>query len=232
MLDFIKNWTVDIVILALFIVVTEMLLPKGRMKKYANLLTGAVLVIAIIEPVTGLFGKTFDFSYSHVAAAGSIDKKEIEKASLLFEEEQVKQTIRLYRKRVIEQIEHQAREVEGVKNARADVIINEDPGSPSFGEIKRIYIEAEISSDTGGDSSAYGRNGSGMPDGSGPSYDANPDLIRTPGIRDVEKIKIGSQDSRSAGTAIDRRLEERLSGHIADVFGINCENIIITQVVR
>ena len=36
---------------------------KRQMKKYANLLTGAVLVIAIIEPVTGLFGKT---SISHI----------------------------------------------------------------------------------------------------------------------------------------------------------------------
>ena len=161
MLEFIRNWTVNIVVLVMFIVITEMLLPKGRMKKYANLVTGTILVIAVIEPVTGLFGKPFDFSHSQAAASGRIDKKEIEAASLLLEEEQIKQTIRLYRDRLIEQIEYQAQEVEGVKDVKADVIINEDFNSPSFGEIKRIYIEAEVSGEPEGRSggSGAGRHG-------------------------------------------------------------------------
>ncbi|HEY8348583.1 MAG TPA: stage III sporulation protein AF [Clostridiales bacterium] len=232
MLEFIKNWTANIVVLVLFIVITEMLLPKGKVKKYANLMTGTILIIAIIEPVTGLFGKSFDFTFSQAVTAGSIDKKEIEKAGRMFEEEQVRQTIRLYRNRIIEQIEHQAREVEGVKDAKADVIINEDSSSPSFGEIKRIYIEAEVEGGPAGHNSTDNQDGSGAFGGSVPANDGAPDVVMVPGIREVERIRIGGLDGMKRKASVDRRLEERLSERIANAFGVNREHIIITQVAR
>lgn len=230
MLEFIKSWSVNIVVLVMFIVISEMLLPKGRMKKYANLVTGTILVIAVIEPVTGLFGKPFDFSHSQAAASGRIDKKEIEAASLLLEEEQIKQTIRLYRDRLIEQIEYQAQEVEGVKDVKADVIINEDFNSPSFGEIKRIYIEAEVSGEPEGRSGQDDRGGSTATSGGRSASGGKPDTVSIPGIREVDRIKIGDLSIMQAEQLIDKRVEERLSERITNVFGVSREHIIITQV--
>lgn len=232
MLEFIKNWTVNIVVLVLFIVITEMLLPKGRVRKYANLMTGTILIIAIIEPVTGLFGKSFDFTFSQVVTAGSIDKKEIEKAGRMLEEEQVKQTIRLYRNRIIEQTEHQAREVEGVKDAKADVIINEDSSSPSFGEIKRIYIEAEVEDGPVGHGSPDSQDGSGASVGSMPANDEDTDPVRITGIREVQRIRIGDQDGVQRKSAVDSKLEEQLAERIANAFGVSREQIVITRVER
>ncbi|NLP06796.1 MAG: stage III sporulation protein AF [Clostridiaceae bacterium] len=230
MLEFVKNWTVNIVILVLFIVITEMLLPKGKMRKYANLMTGTILVIAIIEPVTGLFGKPFDFSSSQTMAASAIDRKEIEKAGMLFEEEQIKQTVRLYRKRIIEQIEHQAQEVDGVEKAKADVIINEDYNSASFGEIKRIYIEAET--DAADHRDAGDRDSREIPAGKSSSDTEDLNLIKTPGIRKIDPVKIGDRRSMPEGTTIDKKLQEKLSERITNVFGVSREHIIITQVAR
>lgn len=230
MLEFIKSWSVNIVVLVMFIVISEMLLPKGRMKKYVNLVTGTILVIAIIEPVTGLFGKPFDFSHYQTAAAGRIDKKEIEAASIMFEEEQIKQTVRLYRDRLIEQIEYQAREVEGVKDAKADVILNEDHDSPLFGEIKRIYIEAEVGGEPEDRSGQDDRGGSVA---SGKSRSANgekPDPVSIPGIREIDRIKVGNQVNLPVEKVIDMKVEEKLSERIENVFGISREQIIITQV--
>jgi stage III sporulation protein AF len=211
LIGFIKNWAVNIVILVLFIVMTEMLLPSGRIKKYANLITGTVLIIAIIDPLMGLIGKNFDFSVSQTAAAMTMDKKEIEKAGKLLEEEQVKQTTELYRKKIIEQIEHHSREVEGVVDAKADVIINEDYESETFGEIKRIYVEAEID----------------RPGGQQPS---SADI---PAVEKVGMIRIGDREIREdQSTVDDSRLEAELADRIEYIFGVSRDNIIISQIQR
>ncbi len=237
MLEFIKNWTVNIVTLVLFIVMIEMLLPKGRIKKYVNLLTGTILIIAIIEPFTGFFGRSFDFSAYQTAAAGTMDRKEIEKAGRLLEEEQVKQTIGIYRNRIIEQIERQAKEVEGVRGARADVIINEDHQSVTFGEIKRIYIEAEAEGYTGDGTTGEGAGTGGEVPAVGlPSSDPDSSSlvdISTPGVERVERVSIGNRDSNKVDTpVIDARLAASLTERIEEVFGVNRENIIISHIQR
>ena len=144
MLEFLKAWAINIVTIVLFVVMIEILLPRSKMKKYVSLLTSTILMIAIINPIIGLFGQKFDFSLSQMSTARNLDKREIENASKLLEEEQIKQTIELYRNRITEQISQSAREVEGVKDAQADIIINEDYESANFGEIKRVYIMAVV----------------------------------------------------------------------------------------
>jgi stage III sporulation protein AF len=244
MLDFLKDWTINIVMLVLFIVIIEMLLPKGKMKKYVNLLTGTILIIVIIEPITGLFGKNFDFAASQAMASGNIDKKEIEKAGKLLEEEQLKQTLELYRKRIIEQITLSAEEVEGVKEAQADVIINEDPGSEYFGEIKRIYINAVME---GKDQDADGSTadmksaskGGTAPDGEDTNTGSIPsekdDIGKEAAItvERVENIKVGGLTWNDPDSVVyDAGLNRRLSDRIGEVFGVESENIIIKQIQR
>lgn len=236
MLEFVKDWTVNIVMLVLFIVIIEMLLPKGKMKKYVNLLTGTILIIVIIDPITGLFGKDFDFSASQTAAASNIDKKEITNASKLLEEEQVKQTIELYRSRIIEQIVQSAKEVDGVKDAEADIIINEDYDSEYFGEIKRIYINAVIK---GNDSAGRKAGSSGDNESSDPGSGTSDEDNGEKGVKDsvtvnkVESIKVGGLTRVGSGnTVFDASLNERLSKRIGEVFGVDKENIIIEQIQR
>ncbi len=219
MIDFIKDWTVSIVMLVLFIVMIEMLLPQGKMKKYVNLLTGTILIIVIIEPIVGLLGRDFDFSASQTAAAESIDRKEIEKAGKLLEEEQMRQTVELYRSRIIEQIEQNAMEVEGVKDVEADIIINEDYQSEYFGEIKRIYIKAVV----GNDSIESSNNGSKK----------NNAKIDKMTITNVEGIMIDNRTKDvNSSMVFDAELNGRLSRRIAEVFGADIEDIIIEQIQR
>ncbi len=215
MTDFFKNWTINIVMLALFIVIIEMLLPGGKMKKYVGLLTGTILIIAIIEPIIGLFGKSFDFSAAQTTTAGIISRKEIEQAGKLLEEEQLRQTVELYRGRIIEQIEYFAAEVDGVADAQADIIINEDPDSENFGQIKRIYINAvlDIGEQAGESNSAGGRT-----------------AIK---IEKIGSINTGGAVREDSGSTVyDQGLERRLSERISEVFGVGKENIIIKQMKR
>lgn len=172
MLDFIQQWSVNIVALVLFTVIIEILLPSGKMKKHVGLVTGTVLIIAIITPLAGALDKDFDFGKIHAANSNTFDKLQIEKDSKHLEEMQMKQIVEVYRQKIISQMEDLAKETDGVKDAKADIIFNEDYNSSDFGTIKRAYLEIETVRDS---SSKVGDSSS----------------ISTEPVRKIERIKVG-----------------------------------------
>jgi stage III sporulation protein AF len=52
---FLKEWILNIVTLSIFIILIEILIPSGKIKKVVNLVTGFILVIALINPILSLF---------------------------------------------------------------------------------------------------------------------------------------------------------------------------------
>ncbi len=233
MLDFIRQWVVNIVTLVLFIVIVEMLLPGGKMKKYINLVTGTILVIVIINPLTGLTGKKFDFTASQTKNSSLLEKAQIQKEGKNLEQAQLKQIVGVYRKNIIDQLEQNAEEIDGVKDAKADVIINEDYQSAAFGEIKRAYISiaADNTKYRGGldaaDTSGTLNKGSDGPAGTkegGLGNDIAP-------VEKVQTVKIGSTASNGqAAGKCDPKLRGLLEDRISRVFGIDKQNIVISQV--
>lgn len=232
MIDFIRQWVINIVTLVLFIVMFEMLLPTGKMKKYVGLVTGTILIIAIISPLLGLFGKGTDFTALQTLNSNSLNRLQVEKDSKLLKEEQMKQIVEVYRQKIIEEMEQNAEEVEGVKQAKADVIFNEDYNSKTFGEIKRAYLEITpiikgdgSTSNEGDGSTSLGGDGSSSNEGDGSS--------KTEAVAKVERVKIGSTPKKqevdeNGDPALKKRLEERIS----QVFGVKSENIVISQMKR
>lgn len=215
MLEYIKQWILNIVSLVLFIVILEMLLPKGKMRKYAGLVTGTILVIAIVSPLTGLFDRKFDFVAAQTVSGNMLGKTQALNDSAILEKEQMAQIVEVYRLNIIEQIEHNAKEIEGVKEARADIIFNEDYDSPAFGEIKRVYLEI-------------------TPDGAEEGVGKNEGM--DPGGREntnIEKVKIGrignteAAEKKLATEGIAPELRKTIEDRISGVFGVAKENIII-----
>lgn len=219
MLEYIKQWIVNIISLVLFIIMLEMFLPKGNMRKYVGLVTGAILVIAVINPILGLFGGKFDFVAAQTAGGSMLDKTLAVKDSKILEKEQVKQIVEVYRLNIIEKIEHNAREVEGVKEARADVIFNEDCDSPGFGEIKRIYLE--IAADEGSGGSIGGNDGMASDGRKNKIEKVKIDKIGGAGNTETTEMKPVPGDIEPK---LGKMIEDRISG----VFGVSRDNIVIT----
>ncbi len=216
MLEFIRHWVINIVALVLFIVIIEMLLPSGKMKKYVGIVTGTVLIIAVITPVIELFGGDFDFAAVQTTTGNTISRMQIEKDSKLLEEQQLGQIIEVYCNDLIEQMERHAIEVEGVKDAKADIIINEDHTSENFGQIKRAYLEIILEK---GDSS--------------PEGDSSLKIDKVEAVS-IEKItnKRAEVENCPPAENCPPDLRKKLENRIGEVFGIGIENIIITQVMR
>jgi len=118
----------------------EMMLPSGKVKKIVNLVTGFILVIGLINPVLELFEKEIDLKEFQLAGSNYIDKKEVMINSEVLEERQIRQITNAYREKIIAQLKSVAKDIKEVKEAEADVIINEDYTSERFGEVKKVYL--------------------------------------------------------------------------------------------
>ncbi len=141
MLDFLKDWIINIVTISLILILFEMIIPTGKIKKIINLVSGFILLIVIINPFIELKNQNYRLSETTISDSFYIDKKEVENSSKFLKENQIKQITSVYKKKLIAKIQKETENLEGVEISKADVEINEDYKSDNFGEIKKVYIE-------------------------------------------------------------------------------------------
>ncbi len=201
MIGFLQDWILSITALVLFLVVIEILMPSGRMKKYCSLVTGVILIIAIINPFLKFFNGSLKLEDIQVANSNTIDRLEIEKNSKLLKEEEMKQITEVYRKKIIRQLEDSAMRCKGVTEVKGDVIINEDYTSEAFGEIKQAYLEIAVSEET---------------------REIKP-------VVKVDKVKIGNEKPQEESSGIDPKLKKQLEDSIGSMFGLGGDSIVISN---
>lgn len=68
-ISFISTWLKDIVVLFILISIAELIMPKGNMKKYINMVIGLLIIFTIISPIAKLLKLNFNldqtvFNYS------------------------------------------------------------------------------------------------------------------------------------------------------------------------
>lgn len=214
---FLKEWIFKIVTLSIFIILIEIFIPSGKIKKVVNLVTGLILIIALINPILSLLKMNIDLESLQFESSNFIDSKEISINSDILKENQTKLMTDVYREKIIGQFEQIAKEIDKVKDAKADAIINEDYDSESFGEVQRVYLYLVI----------------------------NEKKTNIKPVLSVEKIQIGKttnskdknkspedseniEDKETIQDTADPEIEKQLKDKIHELFKIQKENIIIS----
>ena len=207
MIDFLKDWCLNIVTLVIFIVILEMLLPSGKMKKMINLVSGLILVIALINPILSLLKKGVDLEDYQMVNSNFIDKREIMVNSEVLKEEQTRQITNVYRNKIINQLEGLVKEVKGVLNAKVDVIINEDYSDKNFGEVKKVYLELRLG-------------------------ETDEDVKSVKSVKSVDKVTVGNgkkdEKVETSDKRIDNWIRTQIENKIEKILNIQKENIIIS----
>jgi len=207
MIEFLKDWCLNVVSLVIFIVLLEMLLPSGRMKKMINLVSGLILVIALINPVLGLLKKGIDLEEYQISNSNLINKKEIMVNSQVLKEKQTRQITNVYRNKIIGQIENLIKDIKGVSDTKADVIINDDYSDEKFGEVKKVYLELELG-----------------------EVDEKTESINA--VKIVDKVVVGKEKKGEKEVAsdkeIDGELKKQIESKIENILNIQKENIVIS----
>ncbi|GAE87649.1 stage III sporulation protein AF [Acetivibrio straminisolvens] len=206
MIEFLKNWVLNIVTLVVFIMLIEMLIPSGKLKKIVNLVTGFILVIGLINPLLELIGRRIDLTEFQMAGSNYIDKKEVKINSEVLEERQIRQITNVYREKIISQLKSITQDIEGIREAEADVIINEDYTSERFGEVKKVYLYLSLEN-------------------------ASEEIKH---VLSVKKVEIDLGQSEDVTTSHEKQLDEKIRVELEDrvtrLLNVPKDNIVISLV--
>jgi stage III sporulation protein AF len=141
MLEFLRGWIINIVTISIILILFEIIVPSGKIKKIINLVSGFILLIAVINPFLTLKNKGFDLGENVLADSYNIDKNEVETSNKVFQDNQMKQISAIYKKKLINTIKEETDKLDGVSDSSVNVVINEDYSSDKFGEIKKVYLQ-------------------------------------------------------------------------------------------
>ena len=138
MINFLKDWSNQIIIATIIAIILEMILPEGNNKKYIKMIIGIYVLFSIINPViskvTGNGLEISDIDYSQYF------DDTIEISSNEFEENNSKLITQAY----IDNIENDIKSKigqKGYKVINCKINIIEDENSENYGKITNITLE-------------------------------------------------------------------------------------------
>ncbi|HHU63168.1 MAG TPA: stage III sporulation protein AF [Clostridiales bacterium] len=146
MLENIKSWIIDIVIIVCFSVIIDMVLPKGNIKKYAKFIMGIIIIVVIISPIIDIFKQPMDLDEHLDTITHRLDIEEIKFNAKNYEQQQMENAVELFKRRLHNNIQHTIERNHDVKVVGIDLDMVEDPKDKFFGEIKEIRITIDESS--------------------------------------------------------------------------------------
>lgn len=135
-ISFISTWLKDIVVLFILISIAELIMPKGNMKRYINMVIGLLIIFTIISPFAKLLKLNFNFEQSvfNYYNSNIFENKEVSELYI----QQEKQIEKIYKEKI-------SKEITGLieKNTDYQVVDLEVEildKKESYGEIDYLYI--------------------------------------------------------------------------------------------
>ena len=136
-----KNWVLNIATVSVLMVILDLLMPEGKMRKFTQLVSGFVIMFVMINPLLQLLNKGVE-----VTSAGWGDEVYLLNSSFKYTTETLKegqkeQVLDLYRDMLIADIENRLESHKQINKVEVDVVLNENDTSDKYGEIRRLYIK-------------------------------------------------------------------------------------------
>lgn len=142
--NFISSWLKDIVVLFILISIAQLVMPKGNMKKYIDLIIGFLIIFTIITPFAKIVKKDFSFDETVFNYSNSINLRE---DKVDFQLEQEKQIERLYKEKIKSEVIKLVEEESShrVKELRVDLMDEDEVyGAIQYLEIIIKGIDEEV----------------------------------------------------------------------------------------
>lgn len=140
MIDFISVWVQKIIYTIIFINFLEILIPNNSMKKYVKVITGLLIILVIISPITKLLNGGIEIE--DVLSKNFIELKgmDIEKKQYSLEEHQNVLTLDMYKERLGYQIKKQIEKILPDADIKVEIEVFNSKGEDNYGEIKEIKL--------------------------------------------------------------------------------------------
>lgn len=136
----VKSWVVNIAAVAVLMIVLDLLMPEGRLRKFAQLLAGFVLMFVMINPVLNLLGKGVSASFAGWSDEAFLTSSQVRNTAEVLQRDRDRQILKLYRSMLLSDIQTRLESHEQVKKAEVDAVIYENAESEKYGQIRKLYI--------------------------------------------------------------------------------------------
>ena len=135
-ISFISTWLKDIVVLFILISIAELIMPKGNMKKYINMVIGLLIIFTIISPFAKLLKLNFNFEQSVFNYSKANGFKNIQNSEFYIQQE--KQIEKVYKEKI-------SNEISGLIEEKTDykvvnIIVEILDGKEDYGKIEHLDI--------------------------------------------------------------------------------------------
>jgi stage III sporulation protein AF len=140
-IEFIKNWVIDIVYMSIFISFLEIVLPKGNMKRFIDMIIGFLIIIVVINPFIKFINKDIDIERNIFTSINRFNNEYKESDSI--EALQQDQITSVYINKLKEDIKDQIEYNSDYKVSVLNVLIVEDTEDEDYGQIKKIELVLE-----------------------------------------------------------------------------------------
>ncbi|MBU5311028.1 stage III sporulation protein AF [Tissierella carlieri] len=135
-ISFISTWLKDIVVLFILISIAELIMPKGNMKKYINMVIGLLIIFTIISP----FAKLLKLNYNFEQSVFNYSKPNIfdnEQDNELYTQQE-KQIEKIYKEKI-------SKEITGLIEEKTDyrvvdIVVGIIEKEENYGEIDHLNI--------------------------------------------------------------------------------------------
>jgi stage III sporulation protein AF len=141
-LDTLRLLVQNLIIIVVLAVLLEMLLPNGEMRRYTKMVLGLMIIVAVIQAVSGisrgtLFGEINEFTWRSPGQSGTVN---ILEQGQKIDEDNRKLALEQYRRGIERQVAALAGLDGKVGPVSADVKLKDDPAKQDFGKIQEISL--------------------------------------------------------------------------------------------
>lgn len=143
-MEAIKGWVVNIAAVAVLMIILDLLMPEGKIRKFTQLVAGFILMFVMINPVLDLFGKGISASFAGWADETFLWSSQVKNMAGGLQDERNEQTLELYRSMLLSDIQSRLESHEQIQKAGVDVVINENDESKDYGQIRKLYINLKF----------------------------------------------------------------------------------------
>ncbi|MBX6377781.1 MAG: stage III sporulation protein AF [Clostridia bacterium] len=154
---YLQEWVRQVAVVTLFAAVADLMVPAGASRAYVRVVLGLLVVLAVLQPLVDAFGQGVDWSRSFAAVAPPTRPAAVgvaeEEGSERLRAVQRALTVEAYAALLARQAEAVAANLEGVVSARAAAVVESDPSSLRFGQLRGLQVAV----------AAAGGPGAGLP---------------------------------------------------------------------
>ena len=93
MMQQLKDWVINICIVVFFVTAVEMILPDNKMKKYAKLVLGLIIISVLMKPIIKIFDKNYNIDAYASGAAETLSKGNYSEDFTKYEKSNISSTI-------------------------------------------------------------------------------------------------------------------------------------------